>query len=377
MPWISLTSLQLINVNLPPTAFFPAPPYGRWKITFNAVNITPQIESGQGSDTALIQQSASSASNSRTAELRITEHLTSSINLSDRCLRAIQAIRNLNRNTFGNVLLECCGLKYKLNLSNHHSLSFSVAPEPDLCFFGVQVELNTTTDPFQLSEISGGLVGQQTRMRYQISGGATVKMGLSPEGWIQLWRYTGPRILSVLRTIPNAARAIYSLVMGISATTLVIVGGTIVGTAMLTASMAYFVDSARRQGLSLSRCRAFAEGYVDALSSAEISADNMTRNQQSYRSLHGRTQPSRADGYDSALNNAILIANYTSTRRNLLTTIGLAGELEGQRRDGSLVSITLTGFRPFNHRSKNYIIGSFAEYLHYHRIRAQTIPIPI
>jgi hypothetical protein len=181
----------------------------------------------------------------------------------------------------------------------------------------------------------------------------------------------GTRSLSLVRGIPNAARTIIGALGGTAG---IIVVGTVAGTALLTYSMAHFVESARQHGLFMGSCLAYASGYVDALSGPEISRNQMNGFVDNYSERHAN-RPARINGYIDALTDACN-TSYHRTRRNLLIRIGLGRELRAIRSNGTEILITLTGLSPFPNRSKDYITGAFEYLLHHNRKRALTHPLP-
>lgn len=330
------------------------------KVEFQSCNVQLQFESTYSGPAPSYSLSSAELQQS------LTSDWTASVSLNQSCLQQIRtsflASGGCPYHTVGNSILHCAGIKRKINIAEGVALTISASPDTELCFFGIQPAVTYHTEPFLYN-------GNQIRI--EIQANLTIRFGLSVAAWRWLISRVGSRALTLVGRIPGAARLVFS---ALASTPGIIVVGTVACTALLTYVMASLIAYARESGEFRGQCRAYADGYVDALAGTELGRNALIPAIDDYN-IHNRNRPSRINGYVDALQDAREYG-YRRTRRNLLTRIGLDGEIRAIRRQGSEFPITITGRSPFAYRSKNYL-ASFYEYQLIHNCtREQEHPMP-
>lgn len=364
MPWNTLgLTAQIANIKIPPNGAFTVG-YFKFKIEFHGCDITLQYETENR--LALPSGSTSRTESNAQIQYRITDDLTASFHPNQRCINTIRSRfvssgRSLVRD-FGNRVLHCIGLKYKLQIAEGVDLEFSASPDTDLCFFGTQFAVQYTTDPHRRN-----IAGQEYRFRFEIQANASVRFGLTPQGWAQLFRWVGTRALSLVSRVSGAASRVVAC---LTVTTAVIVVGTIIGTALLVYGMAALISDARYRGQIWGNAIAYATGYIDALSGPEMASSGYQRAIDRYSG-----PPARINGYVDAIHNAMQYG-YRRTRLNLLATIGMNGVLDAEGSDGRRYLYSFGGGR-FPDSTRNNLIGAFEYYIRFRRRREQSVPIYI
>lgn len=360
MPWINIgPSVQIPSIKMPPAGCFTTG-YMVSKAEFQSCTVQLQVESTYSGPVP------SYSLNSAELQQSLGGDWTASVSLNQSCLQQIRtsflSSGGCPYHTVGNSILHCAGIKRKINVAEGVALTISASPDTELCFFGIQLSLSYHT---------GAFLYDGTQIRIEIQASLTIRFGLSAAGWRWLISKVGSRALSLVGRIPGAARLVFSAV---ASTPGIIVVGTVACTALLTYVMASLIAYARESGEFRGQCRAYADGYVGALAGTELGEGELIPAIDAYN-IQNRNRPSMINGYVDALLDAREYG-YSQTRRNLLTRIGLGGEIRAIRRQGSEFPIIITGRSPFAYRSINYLASFYAYQLIHNRTREQEHPMP-
>lgn len=269
MGWQNITGFQgQLSRNIPPNGCITVPPYIVWKGQFQGTAAAERWVEGRASSTSLqLTMDPTSARNEALAlqvNQQITNDLTAGFELNER--RGRELINSMrptgSPRQFANALLSCLSIKQKFNLAGR-DVTIGLAGDTDLCFFSVQVQLAQYRPEFPRFD----LWGETARVRLNLQGTATLKFGLSRQGWLWLIRQAGPKALMLLRRIGIALgrhviRPIIAYVSALGAITVTSIVGGILGGIGLSYLTAVFTGSARESGRQWGHCGQYAAGYV-------------------------------------------------------------------------------------------------------------------
>ena len=358
----AIPTFQLANVNMPTAGCFTTGHYVS-KASLRACNITLKYETS--SSALALSGDISRDQVAPEIQIAINDDWTASITPNRDCLNRVRSdfmtCRGSLASSVGNAILSCMGIKYKLGIADGVDVTLSAAADTNLCFFGGQLAIEYETSPFNMR-------GFSHQFKVSIQASLTIKVGLSTSGWAQLFRWVGTRALSMVSRISGAATRVIAC---ITVTSTVIIVGTVVGTALLVYAMAALIANARSRGEFWGACIGYSRGYLDALFNQELSRSGY----QAAIDRYGGGSLEARNGYIDAVHNAMQFG-YVRTRNNLLSILGMSGNMEAEGPGVSESTYKFTGNR-FPASTRNYFAGAMVDYLRFNRRRPHTTRIYI